>query len=427
MNLFFKNIRIVNPNENIDTRSNIWLKDGVIMHCSPDDAAVDMSARIIEADELIAAPGFIDIHVHLREPGQEYKETIQTGTNAAANGGFTAVVCMPNTEPTIDDITVVEYIKKKSEGLLTDVHISAAISQKREGKLISPMFELDDAGVLMFTDDGSCVAKSEMLKRAFEYAATRDLLISEHCEDHSLTQNFAMDECDLSMKLGLKGYPTVAEEIIVARDIMLAEYCGNRRLHLQHLSTAGSVELVRSAKDRGLRVTCEVAPHHFTLTHDLMESYDTNLKMDPPLRSKENIDAILEGLRDGTIDCIASDHAPHALHEKDVEFEKAPNGITGLETSLGLSLNHLHHTGFLSLDDIIVKMSCNPRKILGLPEIKIEVGEKANLTIFAPNEEWIVNKNNFKSISKNMPFDGMKLKGKPKFCVNNGKTWESTL
>lgn len=427
MNLFFKNIRVINPAENIDTKTNIWIKDGIIMHCSNDDAAVDMSARVIEAEGMVAAPGFLDIHVHLREPGFEYKETIETGTNAAANGGFTGVVCMPNTEPAIDDITVVEYIKKKSEGLLVDVLVSAAISQKREGKLICPMLELDDAGVVMFTDDGSCVEKSEMIKRAFEYAATRDLLISEHCEDHSLTKNFAMDECDLSMKLGLKGYPTVAEEIIVARDIKIAEFCGNRRLHLQHLSTKGSIELVRDAKAKGLRVTCEAAPHHFTLTHDLLENYDTNLKMDPPLRSKENVDAIIEGLKDGTIDCIATDHAPHALHEKDVEFEKAPNGITGLETAIGLSLTHLYHTNVLDLNEIVNKLAINPRKVIQKEIPSIKQGEKANITIFAPDEEWIVNDNSFMSISKNMPYNGMKLKGKPKFCVNNGKYWESTL
>lgn len=427
MNLFFKNIRVIEPITGKDEKTNLWIKDSKIMHCSPDDVAVEMSAEVIEASDLVAAPGFLDLHTHLREPGQEYKETIKTGTDAAANGGFTGVVCMPNTEPAIDDITVVEYIKNKSKGLLTDVLISASISQKREGKLISPMLELDEAGVVMFTDDGHCVDSTEMLKRAFDYAATKDLLISEHCEDHSLTKNFAMDECHLSMKLGLKGYPSIAEEIIVSRDLMIAEYCGNRRLHLQHLSTAKSVELVRNAKKRGMRVSCEVAPHHFTLTRDLMESYDTNLKMDPPLRSKDDLNAILEGIKDGTIDCIATDHAPHALHEKDVEFEKAPNGITGLETALGLSLTHLYHNGIVGLKELIELLSVNPRKILNLPQVKIDVNETANLTIFAPNEEWIVNKDNFMSISKNMPYNGMKLKGKPRFAVNNGKVWTSKL
>jgi len=427
MNIFFKNIRLVSPNESKDLRTNLWVKDGIIQHCSTDDIAVDMSAKIVEADELVAAPGFLDIHVHLREPGFENKETIKSGTDAAANGGFTGVVCMPNTEPAIDDITVVEYIKSKSKGLLTDVFISAAISQGRKGELTTPMLELSEAGVVMFTDDGSCVESSEMLRRAFDYAATRDFLIAEHCEEHLLTKNFAMDDCTLSMKLGLKGYPSVAEEMIVSRDIMMAKYCGNRRIHLQHLSTKNSIELVRIAKSKGLRVTCEVTPHHFTLTRDLLVSYDTNLKMDPPLRSKEDIEAILVGLKDGTIDAIATDHAPHALNEKDVEYEKAPNGITGLETALGLALTHLYHTGVLDLNSLIEKFSINPRKILNINNVTTNVGDKANLTIFAPDEEWIVNKSAFKSISKNMPYDGMKLKGKPKFVINNEKFFESSL
>lgn len=427
MNLYFRNIRVVDPAQNLDERVDLWLKDGEIRHCSKEDIAVDMSARVIEADTMIASPGFLDMHVHLREPGFEYKETIKTGTDSAANGGFTSVVCMPNTEPAIDDITVVEYIKSKSKGLLTDVLISGAISQKREGKLISPMLELAEAGVVLFTDDGSSVESSEMMKRAFDYAATRDLLLSQHCEDHSLTKNFSMNETELSMRLGLKGYPSVAEEIIVSRDIQLAEYSGNRRLHLQHLSTKGSIELVRKAKARGLRVSCEVAPHHFVLPHDILENYDTNHKMNPPLRSNEDIEAIIEGLVDGTVDCIATDHAPHALHEKDVEYEKAPNGIVGLETSIGLVLTKLYHEGKLDIKEIVSKMSVNPRKVLGLDLPKIAVGEKANLTIFAPDEEWIVNKNNLKSLSKNTPFDGYKLKGKPKFAVNNNQYVESSL
>ena len=427
MNILFKNIRVINPEQNLDKKVNLYIKDGIIHHCDETDCTVDTSTKIIDGTELIAAPGFCDIHTHLREPGFEYKEKIKTGTDAAANGGFTAVVCMPNTEPAIDDITVVEYIKNKSKDLLVDVLIAGTISQKREGKLISPMLELDDAGVVMFTDDGSCVHSAEMLRRAFDYAGTRDLLIAEHCEEHSLTKNFAMDECELSIKLGLKGYPRVAEEIIVARDILLAEYCGNRRLHLQHLSTKGSIDLVRNAKKRGLRISCEVTPHHLTLSRDLLESYGTNLKMNPPLRSTEDIMSLIDGIKDGTIDCIATDHAPHALHEKEVEFEKAPNGIVGLETALGLVLNNLYHLQNISLDSIIKLMSINPRKILNINAIKIAKYEKANLTIFAPNEEWIVNKNNFMSCSKNTPFNGMKLKGRPKYTINNNKIWTSKL
>ena len=427
MNILFKNIRVINPVENLDKNVNLFIKDGIIEHCDSDECVVDSSTEIIDGSQLVAAPGFIDIHTHLREPGFEYKETIKSGTDAAANGGFTGVVCMPNTEPTIDDVTVVEYIKNKSKDLLVDVFIAGSISQKREGKVISPMLELDDAGVVMFTDDGHCVESSEMLRRAFDYATTRDLLISEHCEDNSLTKNFAMDECELSIKLGLKGYPKIAEEIIVARDILLAEYCGNRRLHIQHISAKGSVELIRNAKNKGLRVSCEVTPHHLFLSNDLLDSYNTNLKMNPPLRSKEDSNALIEGIKDGTIDCIATDHAPHALHEKEVEFEKAPCGITGLETAIGLVLNGLHHLLNIDLHKIIELLSINPRKILNLKQIEIKKGEKANLTIFAPNEEWIVSSNKFMSISKNMPYENLKLKGRPKFAINNGKIWSSTL
>lgn len=427
MDLLFKNIRLIEPISNRDERINLWLKDGKIAHCSAEEAPQEAIAEKIDASGLVVAPGFLDIHTHLREPGQEHKETIKTGTNAAANGGFTAVVCMPNTEPAIDDITVVEYIKNKSKDLLTDVLISAAISQKREGQLLAPLLELDEAGVVMFTDDGSCVESADMLKRAFDYASTKDLLIAEHCEEHSLTKNFAMDECHLSLKLGLKGYPAVAEDVIVARDLLLAEYCGGRRIHLQHLSTANSVKFVRKAKANGSRVSCEVTPHHFTLTRDLLDSYDTNYKMNPPLRSKDDVAAILEGIADGTIDCIATDHAPHALHENDVEYEKAPCGIIGLETALGLSLTHLYHTGLIGLKRIVELLATNPRKVLNLPQLRIEVGEMANLTIFAPDEEWIVNKSNFESMARNMPYDGMKLKGKPKYAINNNKVWASKL
>lgn len=427
MNILFKNIRVINPEQNLDKKVNLYIKEGIIQHCDESDCTVDTNTEVIDGSELVAAPGFCDIHVHLREPGFEYKETIKTGTDAAANGGFTTVVCMPNTEPAIDDITVVEYIKNKSKDLLVDVLIAGAISQNREGKLISPMLELDEAGVVMFTDDGSCVHSAEMLRRAFDYAGTKDLLIAEHCEEHSLTKNFAMDECELSIKLGLKGYPRVAEEMIVARDILLAEYCGNRRLHLQHLSTKGSIDLVRNAKKRGIRVSCEITPHHIMLNRDLLESYDTNLKINPPLRSNEDIIALIEGIKDGTIDCIATDHAPHALHEKEVEFEKAPNGIVGLETAVGIILSNLYHIYDISLYKIIELMSNNPRKLLKLNSINIKPFEKANLTIFAPNEEWIVNKNNFMSQSKNTPFDGIKLKGRPKYTINNNKIWTSKL
>lgn len=425
MNLFFKNTRIVDPIEQIDKTLNIWLKDGVIAYLGDSVPNIDSDTDTIDASDLVCAPGLYDMHVHLREPGFEYKETIKSGAEAAANGGFTGVLCMPNTSPVIDDTTVLNYIKDKSKDLLTDVNISATITKGEEGEQLSPMFELDDAGALLFTDDGKSIEKSEVMRRAFDYAATRDLLISQHCEEHSLTDNYAMNEGILSYKLGLKGYPSVAEEIIASRDIVLSDYCGNRRYHLQHISTKGTVRLLREAKSRGLRISAEVTPHHISLTDELLTSYDPNLKMNPPLRTQEDVDELISGLKDGTIDCIASDHAPHALHEKEVEFELAPNGIVGLETSLAVSLTYLYHTKQLTLNQIIEIMSTNPRKILKLNDIKIKQGEKANLTFFNPDKEWIVDKNNFVSKSANSPFIGNKLKGKPYCSVNNDQIYFS--
>lgn len=427
MNILFNNIRLVNPARKIDEITNIWLKDGIINHIGPKDPVTDADTKVMKSDGLVCSPGLFDMHVHLREPGFEYKEDIKSGTESAANGGFTGVVCMPNTNPVVDNAAVVEYIKQKSSGMLVDVQIAAALTVNSEGKHLTPMMELHDHGVVMFTDDGQCVQDVNVMRVIFDYAATKDFLISQHCQENSLSQNFAMNEGVLSDKLGLKGYPYIAEEMIVARDIMLSEYCGRRRYHVSHISTNGSVRIVKDAKSRGLRVSCEVTPHHFSLLDNLLENYDTNLKMNPPLRRQRDIDAILEGLADGTIDCIATDHAPHALHEKEVEFEHAPNGIIGLETALGLSLTHLVHKGILSISQLIEKMSVNPRKILGLPEVLIKKGEVANLTIFNPEEEWIVNKDEFKSKSGNTPYHGNKLKGKPKYTINNHMIFECSL
>lgn len=427
MNIYFKNITLISPVQNIEDQMNIWIKDGIIAHCGKNQPTLDENTEIIDATKYVCSPGLYDMHVHLREPGFEYKENIQSGTEAAANGGFTAVCCMPNTKPCIDEMTVVEYVKQKAQGKLVEVNISSAITMGREGKVLTPMLKLNNSGVIMFTDDGSSVQSSDMMKRAFEYASPKDLLISEHCEDHSLTVNFSANEGVISSKLGLKGFPSVAEEIIISRDIMLAEFYGNRRFHVQHLTTKNGVEIIKNAKSRGLRVSCEVTPHHFSLSEECLIGYDSNYKMDPPLRTKKDIEALIQGLKDGTIDCIASDHAPHALHEKDVEFERAPYGIVGLETSLGVSLTFLYHQGHLSLKQIIEKMSVNPRKILRLPEIIIETGKPANLTIFDPNEEWFVNKTKFKSKSQNSPYEKLPLKGKPKYAVNNNQIYVSNL
>lgn len=427
MNLLFKNIRVISPSQSIDTRFNLFIKDGIITEMTTSEINTDLGTKVIESTDFVASPGLFDMHVHFRQPGQEHKETIKSGTDSAANGGFTGVVCMPNTDPAIDDVTVVEYIKSKSVGLLTDVYISAAITKERKGNHITPMIELSDAGVVLFTDDGSTVSRADVMKLAFEYAAPYDFLLSQHCEEHTLTHNFSMNDGELAYKLGLKGYPSIAEEMIVARDLMIAKYAGNRRYHPQHISTKGTVDLIRKAKLLGQRVTSEAAPHHFVLTDQNLTTYDSNYKMNPPLRTQDDIEAIINGLKDGTIDCIATDHAPHSLHEKHVELENAPNGIIGLETSLGLSLTYLYHPGYLTLKQLIEKMSVNPRKILNLDQINFEIGANANITIFNPDIEWSVNKQLFKSKSLNTPFDKMKLKGKPLFTINNNQFVECNL
>jgi dihydroorotase len=427
MNYLFKKIRIINPFQNLDEIADLWIKDGVIVKIAKEISITDNDIEIIDGQTLVASPGFFDMHVHFRDPGFEYKEDLQSGAEAAANGGFTGVLIMPNTKPPIHDKTVVEYIKSNVQNSIVDIYISGTITQNQEGKLISNMLEMHEHGVKLFTDDGKCVMNTDVMRRAFDYATPKDLLISQHCEDMFLTEGFDMNESEISVKLGLKGYPSIAEEIILYRDILLSEYCGNRRYHAQHLSTQNSVEIIRNAKRKGLRVTCEVTPHHFSLTEDTLTSYNTNFKMNPPLRKANDLQAIKEGLKDGTIDVIATDHAPHSNLEKEVEFDKAPNGIIGLETAFGLSVTHLVEENWLTINQLIEKMSVNPRKILNLLPISFKENSQANITIFDPKEEWIVNKTNFKSKSQNTPFDNLKLKGKIKFIFNNNKVYKSSL
>lgn len=427
MDIYLKNIRVINPIQNLDANLNILIRNGIVEYLSEEEFNTSSETKVIDGSELVCSPGFFDMHVHFREPGFTHKETLKTGIEASVNGGFTGVLCMPNTNPPIDSVPLVDYIYKRSQNEIVDVYPAAGITQNLKGEKITSMLSLSEAGALMFTDDGNCVLNSEVLRRAFDYSASSDLLIAQHCEDTNLTSNFAINEGKLSSKLGLKGYPSVAEEIILSRDILLAMYCGNRRYHAQHISSKGSVEILRRAKSNGSRVSAEVTPHHIAMTETMLESFDTNFKMNPPLRTDEDIHALIEGLKDNTIDCIATDHAPHSLFEKDVEFEKAPNGVIGLETALGVVLTFLYHKGHLTLSQIIEKMSVNPRRILGLPEIHIQEGEKANLTIFSPNEEWVVDKQYFKSKSKNSPFEGFKLKGKPKYVINNSRLYVCNL
>jgi len=373
------------------------------------------------ANHLIV-PGLMDMHVHLREPGREDEETIESGCAAAMAGGFTAVCPMPNTTPACDTQEVVRFLKKKSENELVDIYPIAAVTKRREGKEITEMADLIRAGAVAFSDDGSPVYDASVMRHALEYSSMYDMPIIDHCEDLSLARGGHMNESKMSTKLGIQGIPNIAEDIMIARDIELARFIGGR-VHIAHLSTRRGVELVRQAKNDGLPVTCEVTPHHLTLTDEMLIDYNTNLKMNPPLRTPEDVEALYEGLKDGTIDVIASDHAPHSIEEKDVEFDAAPFGILGLETMLGIILTKIVVKQIIPLEKALAKMSIQPRQILNIPIPQIEQGHPANLTIFHPQKEWIVDVSRFKSISKNAPYDGWTLKGRVFAVINKSLMW----
>ena len=422
MKIILKNVDIIHPEDKINLKgTSVLLDNGLISKIGDLNQEETSSAKEFDFSGKILVPGLFDMHVHLREPGREDEETVLTGCNSAAAGGFTGVACMPNTEPAIDTAEVVKFIKEQAARHLIDVYPVAAASLGRKGEIISPMAELVEAGAVAFSDDGVAIKTSSVLRRAFEYANMYNAPIIEHAEDESLADG-TMNEGINSTLLGLPALPSVAEDIIVSRDILMAEYTGGR-IHIAHISTKNSVNLVREAKKKGIKVTAEVTPHHFTLTDDSVKTYDTNFKMNPPLRTQTDIDAIIKGLKDGTIDCIASDHAPHSIEEKESEFQFAPNGIVGLETIVGLSFTELLHKNKISIDELIKKLSINPRKILNIPIPKIEVGALANFTIIDPDLVWTVDISKFKSKSKNSPFDKRLLTGKAIAVINRKKMY----
>ncbi|MBM2845535.1 MAG: pyrC [Bacteroidetes bacterium] len=422
MHLVLKGGRIIDPVSGRDEVMDLQIVDGRIAKMGVNIVA-PAGSQVVDMKGKVIAPGFIDMHVHLREPGFEHKETILTGCTSAAAGGFTAVCCMPNTNPAIDDESVVEFIQAKAKialNGLVDVYPIAAVTNGRKGDHLAPLAELASAGAVAFTDDGDPVHDAEIMRRALEYAQMFNRPIIQHAQDMPMTKGGVMNEGLTATELGLPGMPSIAEDVMVSRDISLAQYTGGQ-YHLAHMSTAGAAGLIRQAKAAGLKVTCEVTPHHFTLTDDVVRSYDTNTKMNPPLRTKEDVEAMKEALRDGTIDVIATDHAPHSFDEKQVEFQAAPFGIVGLETAIGLAITGLVMTRLLSLSQLIEKFSVNPRRILHLPEIKIAEGEIANLTLIDPALQWIVDPAQFKSKSKNSPFGGYRLTGKSVGVINNGQ------
>jgi dihydroorotase len=416
--LVIKNGRVVDPANGVDGVQDVLVVDGAITRVGPSLAAD--GARVIDARGRVVCPGFIDIHVHLREPGFEYKETVATGTRAAAAGGFTAVAAMANTNPVNDNGAVTDYIlaKARREGLVR-VHPIGAVTRNLAGKELAELAELADAGCVAFSDDGKCVMNANLYRRAMEYTLPFGTPIISHAEDLNLARGGSMHEGVVSTELGISAAPAAAEEVMVARDILLAELTG-AHVHIAHLSTAGSVRLVRDAKARGLAITAEVTPHHLVLTDEAVRSFDSNLKMAPPLRSKRDVEVLVEALADGTIDCIATDHAPHALSEKEGEFDAAAFGIVGLETAVGLMLDRLVAAGRLSLPTLIARMSSDPARVLGLPGGRLTPGAPADITILEVTGERTLDPTRFLGRSRNTPFGGWTVTGGPWMTIVDG-------
>jgi len=418
MKILIKGGRIVDPANERDVKGDLLVSDSKIEKIGKN---IKVKAdRTIDAAGLVVAPGFIDIHVHLREPGYEEKETIRTGSMSGAKGGFTSLVPMANSNPPIDNAGMVDFVLKRAEHTaVTRVFPVAAVSKGLEGKELTEAGELKEAGAVALSDDGNPVADSELMRRALEYAGMFNLPIIVHEEDPELAADGCMNEGYNSTSLGLRGIPKAAEEVMVSRDLSIAELTKGR-VHFAHVSTARAVELIRDAKKRGLAVTAETAPHYFSLTDDALKTYNTNAKMKPPLREKEDVAAIKEGLKDGTLDAIATDHAPHTVAEKEVEFDKAPFGIVGLETALPLILTELVDPGVLSLSEAVARVTVNPARVLGLPLGELREGGPADITIFNPDEPITVDASSFASLGRNTPFEGFKLKGRVLYTIVNG-------
>ncbi len=424
MSLLIRGGRVVDPASSVDAVQDVLVSDGTIAKIGKSLSAPAGTTTLDAAGKLVC-PGFIDMHVHLREPGYEYKETVATGTRAAAAGGFTAVCCMANTNPVNDNRSITDYIlaKAATEGVVR-VYPIGAVTRGLGGEELAELAELAEAGCVAFSDDGRCVMNAELYRRAMEYTLPFGAPVISHAEDHNLSRGGAMNEGVVSTELGIPGIPAAAEDVMVARDILLAELTG-AHVHIAHVSTAGAVRLVREAKTRGVRVTAEVTPHHLVLTEDAVRTFDSNTKMAPPLRTKRDTEALLEGLTDSTIDCIATDHAPHATSEKEGEFDHAANGIVGLETAVALLLDRLVRPGALPLATLVSRLTHDPARLLRLPGGSLAVGGPADITILDLDASFTVEPARFRSRSRNTPFGGWQLQGWPWATVVGGKVvWQ---
>ena len=412
---------MIDPAQKVNAGRNLLLEDGRVVDLLSRSDGIPEDAHVLDATGLIVAPGFIDLHTHLREPGQEYKETVATGAAAAVAGGWASICAMPNTDPINDNPAVTRFIIEQAHAAkLANVFPIGAITKGSHGKELAEMGEMKNSGIVAVSDDGRPVPSAGMMRRAMEYARGFDLPVVDHCQDPSLSAGGVMHEGRWSLILGLRGMPAAAEEVDAVRDCVLARLTG-ARVHLAHVSTRGAIEAVRQAKNEGLAVTCEVTPHHWTLTDEAVADYDTNTKMSPPLRSRDHVEAILAGMKDGTIDAIATDHAPHHLDEKGLEFDQAPFGITGLETAIGLAFD-LVHQGVIDLERVVEMCATNPARIFGLAERgSLQKGSHADVTILDPQHRWVFDVTRSKSKSRNTPFNGRAMQGAAVATIVGGR------
>jgi len=425
--MVIKGGRVIDPALGFGSDAHLFIKDGTIAAIETDSAATHKliasldAEHVIDATDKLVVPGLIDVHVHLREPGQESAETVMSGCEAAAAGGFTGVCCMPNTTPCIDNQETVRFVQDRAKDAVARVYVMGAITKGSAGQELAEIGDLVAMGAVGITDDGHYVQNPNIMRRALEYSKMFDIPVAQHAEDKQLSEGGVMNESFQSTRLGIKGRPAVAEEIAVLRDISLCRVTG-ARLHIQHVSTRRAVEAIRKAKQEGVHVTAEATPHHFVLTdEEIGKEFNTNLKVNPPIRTADDREAVIEGLIDGTIDCIASDHAPHTTETKDCPFDEAPSGMIGLETTLGLVKTYLIDKGYLEWADAIGKMTMNPARIFGLQGGTLAVGTVADITVIDPEKKWTVSADKFKSKSRNSPFIGYRLSGRAAVTILGGR------